>query len=99
MPENDADYTKGLARNLAIGVVLAYAASTGLCFIGLGELDRSLAVAALPAVFAGPYVGILITLIGALRRDRVPDTEVSADGSSRPIEVAAGAVAGPGAAA
>jgi hypothetical protein len=65
--EPEVDYTRHLARNLIIGLVAAYAVTIGICYAGLRELDLSAAIAIVPAVFAGPYVGIMMTLVGAHR--------------------------------
>lgn len=72
MAEPEADYTRHLARNLIIGLVAAYAATIGICYAGLRELDTSAAIAVVPALFAGPYVGIMTTLVGAHKGQHSP---------------------------
>lgn len=61
-----------LGRNLLLGFVLAYAGTTALCFIVLGHLSESVAIAAIPAMYAGPYVAILLTVNVALLRSDAP---------------------------
>ena len=66
MEDDDSRYTKNLGRNLFIGLATVYPATVGLCFAAIGDLGQSAAIAAVPALFAGPYVGLLITLISAV---------------------------------
>ena len=63
----DGVYTRNLGRNVGIGLIAAYAVTVGLCFAATGELGLSAAVAGVPALFAGPYLGLLVTLIAAVR--------------------------------
>lgn len=67
---DDSDFTRNLGRNLAIGLILTYAATVGLCYGAAGDLGQAAAIAGLPALFAGPYVGLLITLIAAVNPNR-----------------------------
>jgi hypothetical protein len=89
--EPEADYTRHLARNLVIGLIAAYAATIGICYAGLRELDTSAAIAVVPALFAGPYVGIMMTLVGAHKRQHSPavaaDTGALAVGAPAPAAV------------
>ena len=66
MEDDDSRYTKNLGRNLIIGLIIVYPATVGLCFAALGDLGQAAAIATVPAIFASPYVGILITLISAV---------------------------------
>ena len=70
MDDDDSRYTKNLGRNVIIGVIAAYAGTVGLCFAALGDLGQSTAIATVPTIFAGPYVGLLITLLGAVAPKR-----------------------------
>ena len=65
--EVEPDYTPNLARNLIIGLITAYAATVAMVYVALRELDTSAAIAIVPSMFAGPYVGIMLTLVGANR--------------------------------
>ena len=87
MSQPGSDYTQGLARNLVVGLASAYAASAALCYIALGDVGTSLAVSLLPAVFAGPYIAILITLISALRRGPAEATTRPTDGTGATTQV------------
>lgn len=66
MENDDSKYTRNLARNAVVGLITTYLATTGLCFAALGDVGKAAAIAAVPTLFAGPYVGLLITLIGAV---------------------------------
>ena len=70
MDDDDSRYTKNLGRNLIIGLVTVYPATVGLCFAATGDLGASAAIATVPAIFAGPYVGLLITLISSVAPQR-----------------------------
>ncbi len=70
MKDDDSRYTRNLGRNLIIGLMTVYPATVGLCFAAIGDLGASAAIATVPAIFAGPYVGLLITLISAVAPKR-----------------------------
>lgn len=70
MDDDDSRYTRNLGRNVIIGVIAAYAATVGLCLAATGDLGASAAIATVPTIFAGPYVGLLITLVGAVAPHR-----------------------------
>ena len=67
MAEVEANYTHNLRRNLTIGLVTSYAATVGMMYAALRDLDTSAAIAVVPALFAGPYIGIMLTVIGATK--------------------------------
>jgi hypothetical protein len=67
--DGDSRYAKNLWRNLLIGLVSAFVATTALCFAAVGRLGVAAAVASVPALFAGPYIGLLITLVSATASD------------------------------
>ena len=71
--DDDSRYTKNLGRNLIIGLITVYPATVGLCFAAIRDLGQSAVIAAVPAIFAGPYVGLLITLISAVAPKRAVD--------------------------
>lgn len=78
---------RNLGRNLVLGLVIAYVGTTALCLIALGDLATSLAIAALPAMFSGPYVAILITVNTALLRSEAPTPALEAPiiGGTEPV--------------
>lgn len=76
MAEVEADYTRNLGRNLVIGLISAYAGTVGMVYAALRELDISAAIAIVPSLFAGPYVGIMLTLVGANKAQSEPVSSV-----------------------
>jgi hypothetical protein len=74
----EADYTRNLGRNLVIGLISAYAGTVGMVYAALRELDVSAAIAIVPSLFAGPYVGIMLTLVGANKAESEPVSSVQA---------------------
>ena len=52
-----------VTRDAAIGLVVAYMVTVGICVVALdGDWKVSLIGSLLPAGFAGPFVGVLLTL-------------------------------------
>lgn len=85
MEDVDSRYTRNLGRNLIIGFAVVYPATVGLCMAAIGDLGHSAAIATVPAIFAGPYLGLLITLISAVN----PKRRMDATAVSREPAVAA----------
>ena len=62
MNEN-VDIGPRIVRDAAIGLVVAYVVTVGICLLALdGGWKVSLIGSLLPAGFAGPFVGVLLTL-------------------------------------
>ena len=70
MEDDDSRYTRNLGRNLIIGLATVYPATVGLCLAATGDRGASAAIGTVPTIFAGPYVGLLITLISAVSPQR-----------------------------
>ncbi len=71
MENDDSRYSRNLGRNLIIGWAAVYPVTVGLCVAAGVDLWMSLGLAVFPAFFAGPFVGLVLTLIGA----HVPDSD------------------------
>ena len=94
MTNENIDYTRALGRNVPIGLGLVYAVTTGLSYAAIGHLGQALAIAGVPTVFAGPYLGLLITLISADAPKRAADAPKRAvDAPKRAVDLAQPAMA------
>lgn len=61
--ERDRRFARRLTRNVLLGIVAMYGVSLALCLPGGLSLGLAAGVALLPAVFAGPFVGGLVTMV------------------------------------
>jgi hypothetical protein len=57
-------FARSLTLNVVAGVVVMYVITIAICLRGL-EVGMAAAVSALPAVFAGPFLGGLVTMVRA----------------------------------
>ncbi len=71
MENDDIRYSKNLVRNMIIGWAAVFPATVGLTVAALGDLWMSMGIAVLPALFAGPFVGFVLSLVDA----HVPDSD------------------------
>ena len=57
------DAAGNIMRDVAAGLVAAYVVTVALCLLALGaEMKVALVGSLLPALFAGPFIGILLSL-------------------------------------
>lgn len=63
------DVAAVITRNIAIGLVVMFLLTVGIVLASGQDLGVSLAVAAVPAGFAGPFLGGLLTVIHFHRLD------------------------------
>ena len=62
-PASAQDVAAHIPRNLVLGTAIVFAIAVGICLLaGLTPFDAA-AVAALPSLVAGPFIGGLITMI------------------------------------
>jgi hypothetical protein len=64
----DAEFTKGLVRNLAIALPTTFAVTLCICWLSVQDVGLALQVAAWPAMMAGPYAALLVTCLQAVAR-------------------------------
>ena len=57
------DATRIIARNAVLGMIIAGAITFAVCIITVQSVGVSLGVASMPALFAGPFVAGLLTVI------------------------------------
>ncbi len=57
------DVAAVITKNIAIGLVVMFLVTVGIVLASGQDIGISLAVAAVPAVFAGPFLGGLLTMI------------------------------------
>lgn len=58
-----ADTAGNIMRDVVVGLVSAYVLTVTICLLALGaEMKVALVGSLLPALFAGPFVGILLSL-------------------------------------
>lgn len=63
MPNSESNDIAGrVVRDALLGLFGAYAVTVAICYPGLGNWKDALLGAMLPALFAGPFVGLLLTL-------------------------------------
>lgn len=75
----EPDYTRHLGRNIVFGLVGVYAGTVGFVYLALDEFRSSAAIAVVPTLFAGPYVGILLTLVSAVSHGERKPSSATAD--------------------
>lgn len=64
---SDRLFARRLTRNVAAGTIVMYGVSVAICIPGV-SLSMAAGAAVLPAVFAGPFVGGLLTTVMAQRQ-------------------------------
>jgi hypothetical protein len=57
-------FARSLTLNVVAGVVVMYAITVAICLRGL-DVGVAAGVSVLPAVFAGPFLGGLVTMVRA----------------------------------
>lgn len=57
-----------ITRNVVIGVIAMLAATAGIALLAGTSPGEALAIAAVPAVFGGPFIGGLLTMVQVHRR-------------------------------
>lgn len=72
MPQDQLDIGALITRNVILGIVIAFVV-TVLIALPAGGLATAVGVAFVPALFAGPFVGGLITMVALQRRSPDPD--------------------------
>jgi hypothetical protein len=67
------DLAGAIRRNVGIGVVVMLVATAGIALLAGTSLGEAVAIAAVPAVFGGPFIGGLVTMVQLHLRDARPD--------------------------
>jgi hypothetical protein len=63
------DVAATIPRNIVIGIAIMFVITVGIALLAGLNVGVACGVAALPAFFAGPFVGGLITMIGYQRAE------------------------------
>lgn len=79
-------FARRLIVNVLAGVVVTYGVTVAICLPALPAATAA-GVAALPGVFAGPFVGGLVTMVMAMRRAETAEADGVAAGHA-PVAVA-----------
>lgn len=65
--------SRRIARDIGLGFAGVYIVSAAICVVGMdGGLAAALGIALLPAMFAGPFIGALMTLQRYLASEAAP---------------------------
>lgn len=67
MSSKDTDVMRGFGRNLVLGGIFTFAATILLCFAATHDLQAAVTISILPASFATPFVGLMITYLQSER--------------------------------
>lgn len=68
------DVVGNVMRDVAVGLVGAYICTVTICLLGMGaDLKIALVGSLLPALFSGPFVGILLSLRRFMADQQVAD--------------------------